>query len=117
MVVVRVAYDAFKEVEKRLHYRWWDKQRERSNHAKLLAEAGPTGRRCLLKHRTWAYSGPPDDKVRAIVCLDCHAAACEPEMIDRGWEWDTIPDWEVDKILDLDLDRQVKGHRGTINYR
>lgn len=114
---ISIPFNAFKEVEKRMHYRYWDKQRERSNHAKLLAEAGPRGRKCLMKHRDWAYSGPPDDDYRTIVCLFCHAAATEPVMKARGFEWETITDWQIDEILDLDLELQARGQRGFITYR
>ena len=53
-----------------------------------------------------AWSGPPYDPIRAYICLRCNAAACEPEIKDRGFDFDTIPDWEIMAILDLDLQRQ-----------
>lgn len=105
--VIQVPFDAFKEVEKRLKYRFWDKERERSNRAAALAQAAKgTVRRCPLRHDMIAWSGPPHDAVRAYVCLRCNAAASEPEIKDMGFEFDTIPDWEIMKILDLDLQRQ-----------
>ena len=110
-MVTRIALNGFKEVEKRLKYRFWDKERERSNHAARLHEAGPVARRCPLRHRQLAWSGPPHDVVRAYICLDCHAAACEPEIRDRGFTFEEIPDWEIHKILDLDLERQLQGSR------
>lgn len=94
-----------------MNYRFWDKGRERSNHAKLLQDAGVVGRRCLFHHQTIAYSGPPYDKVRAYICVDCHAAACEPEIKDRGFDFAEIPDFEIHKIMDLDLERQAKRSR------
>ena len=95
------------EVEKMLHYRYWDKGRERSNRAAALVEAARgTTRRCPLRHDQIAWSGPPHDRVRAYVCLRCNAAACEPEIKDRGFDFDTIDDEEIMKILDLDLQRQ-----------
>ena len=100
-------FDAFAEVEKLLKYRFWDKGRERSNRAALLHDqAQGSRRRCPLRHDMKAWSGPPYDKVRCYVCLRCNAAASEPEIRDRGFDFDTIPDWEIDKILDLDLQRQ-----------
>lgn len=109
-ILVRTSIDMFREVEKRLLYRWWDKGRERSNHARQFADGGRVAVRCLRRHDTLAYSGPPYDPVRTYVCLHCHAAACEPEIRDRGFEFETIPDWEIHKILDLDLDRQARGN-------
>ena len=108
---INVHFDAFKEVEKLLHYRFWDKERERSNRAAGLVEtAMGTRRRCPMRHDKIAWSGPPHDTVRAYVCLRCNAAACEPEIKDRGFEFETIPDWEITKILDLDLQRQADGN-------
>lgn len=108
-----------KLVEKRSKYRFWDKERERSNHAALLHEAGPVGRRCLLRHPRIAISGPPHDPIRAYVCLECHAAACEPEIKDKGWEFETITQEAMDEILDLDLERQYQQQgltRGRSHY-
>ena len=106
-----------KLIEKRLWYRFWDKGRERSNRARGLAETGLVAIRCVMRHDTLAYSGPPDDPIRAYVCVHCHAAACEPEIRDKGFEFDAIPDWEIHKILDLDLERQAAGNRAAISYR
>ena len=104
--------DMFKEVEKLLKYRWWDKERERSNRAAgLVEQALGTRRRCPLLHGRIAWSGPPHDPIRAYVCLYCNAAACEPEIKDRGFEFDTVPDWIIHEILDLDLQRQADGNR------
>jgi len=113
MPLIRVPVDMFKEVEKLLHYRFWDKERERSNRAALLRAQGPsiTGRFCPLRHPRLAWSGPPHDAIRAWVCLECHAAACEPEIKDRGCDFDTVPDWILENILDLDLQRQLEGNR------
>ena len=104
-VLIRVGFDAFREVEKRLKYRFWDKGRERSNRAAALAATGPRARRCPLRHDTIAWVGPPHDRVRAYVCLHCNAAASEPEIKDKGFDFETIPDWEIHKIFDLDLQR------------
>lgn len=111
-LVIRVPFDAFKEVEKMLHYRFWDKERERSNRAAGLHDINlNTARRCPMRHQTIAWSGPPHDKVRCYICLFCYAAASEPEIKDRGFEFETIPDIELDTIFDLDLKRQSElGH-------
>ena len=107
--VIRMPFDAFKEVEKLLKYRFWDKERERSNRAAGIAQSNRgTTRRCPLRHDQIAWSGPPHDKIRAYICIRCGAAASEPEIKDRGFDFDTIPDWEIMKILDLDLERQAK---------
>ena len=108
----RIGFDAFKEVEKRLHFRFWDKERERSNRAAALVElAQGTKRRCPMRHDTLAWSGPPHDKVRAYVCLRCNAAASEPEIKHMGYEFETVPDWIILSILDMDLERQAEGNK------
>ena len=109
--LIRVPFDAFADVEKRLKYKFWDKERERSNRAhKLVDAAQGTRRRCPMGHDQLAWSGPPHDPVRAYVCLRCNAAACEPEIKDRGFDFETICDVEIYKILDLDLERQTFGN-------
>ena len=106
-IVIRTPIDYFKEVEKMLHFRFWDKERERSQRAAALAEiAKGTRRRCPLRHDMIAWSGPPHDPIRCYVCLRCNAAASEPEIKDRGYDFETVPDWIIDEILDLDLQRQ-----------
>ena len=104
-------WDTFKEVEKRLKYKFWDKERERSNHAVALAsQARGTVRTCPLRHNRIAISGPPHDEIRSYICLECKAVACEPEIVDMGFDFETIPDFEIDKILDEDLRRQAEGN-------
>lgn len=111
MPLIRVPFNAFKEVEKMLHYRFWDKERERSNRASgLAALAQGTKRRCPLRHDTFAWSGPPHDAVRCYVCLRCNAAASEPEIKDRGYDFETVPIEILDEIWDLDLQRQAAGN-------
>ena len=106
--LIIVKEDMFKLVEKMLRYRFRDKERERSQRAHGLAQAARgTKRRCPMRHDTIAWSGPPHDSVRAYVCLRCNAAVSEPEIKDRGFDFDTIPDWEILRILDLDLQRQA----------
>ena len=107
--LIRIKMNMFQEVERMLKYRWHDKERERSNRAAQLVElAKGTRRRCPLRHDLIAWSGPPHDQVRCYICLRCNAAASEPEIKDRGFDFDTIPDWEIMKILDLDLQRQAE---------
>jgi hypothetical protein len=104
-------YDkANQEVEKMLQYRFHGKERERSNHANYLREQTKgTSRGCSLNHSEVAWSGPPHDQIRAWVCRWCGAAACEPEVVDMGYEFDTVPDWIITQILDKDLKRQAEG--------
>ena len=111
MGLVRIHFDPFKEVEKWSKYRFWDKERERSNRAAGMAAAGVTARRCIMRHDQIAWVGPPHDSIRAYVCLRCSAYASEPEIKDRGFTFEEIPDWEIDAILDLDLQRQATGSK------
>jgi len=105
------AYDKVKgEAEKLLHYKWWDKERERSQRATGMREAAMgTKRSCPMRHEQIAWSGPPHDAIRAYICLQCNAAACEPEIKDRGYDFDTIPEYAIHTIMDLDLERQAEG--------
>ncbi len=106
-----MTFNMFREVEKLLKYRWWDKERERSNRAAgLAALAQGTKRRCPMRHDMIAWSGPPHDSIRAYVCLRCNAAACEPEIGDWGYAFDTIPDFAIHAIMDADLLRQAEGN-------
>jgi len=115
-ITIRTPFNAAKEVEKMLRYKFWDKERERSNRAARLAEAAKgTMRVCPMRHDMTAWVGPPHDRIRAYVCLRCNAAASEPEIKDRGFEFETIPDWEIHKIFDLDLQRQAMGNPKMIN--
>ena len=106
--LIRVpAGNMFREVEKLLHFKFWDKERERSNRAAGLADAAKgTKRKCPLRHDMIAWSGPPHDSVRAYICLRCNGAACEPEIKDMGYDFETVPDFIIHHILDLDLQRQ-----------
>lgn len=107
---IKVKMDVFKEVEKRLKYRFFDKERERSNRAAgMAALAQGTKRRCPLAHDQIAWSGPPHDKIRTYICLRCNACACEPEIRGRGFDFDTVPDWIILEIMDMDLQRQAAG--------
>lgn len=123
--LIKVSEDMFKTVERMLKYRFWDKERERSNRAAGLREqARGLKRRCYMRHDRIAWSGPPHDRIRAYVCLWCNAAACEPEIKDMGYDFETVPDWVLvgwsewkngvliyhPGILDLDLQRQAEGN-------
>ena len=106
-ILIRTPFNAFAEVERMLKARFWDKARERSNHAKQLAYAAQgTVRRCPLRHSRYAWSGPPHDTIRCYVCLDCGAVASEPEIKDRGLNFDTVVEEVIIEIFDLDLKRQ-----------
>ena len=109
-IVIKIPYNAFKDVEKRLSYKFWDKGRERSNRAAAMMASGRIAARCILRHDQFAYTGPPDDKIRAYVCLRCHAAACEPEIIDMGSTFDECTLELIHHIMDLDLARQGAGN-------
>lgn len=111
MSIIRIKENVFKEVEKLLKYHFWDKERERSQRAAGLADlAKGTKRRCPLRHDMLAWSGPPHDPIRCYICLRCNAAASEPEIKDRGFDFDTVPSWIIHEILDLDLQRQAEGN-------
>ena len=107
MALIRTHFDASKEVDKWSKYRFWDKERERSNRAAAMAANWRVAARCIMRHDQIAWVGPPHDPIRAYVCLRCHAAASEPEIKDRGFTFEEIPDWEIDAILNLDLQRQA----------
>ena len=108
MPIIRVPFNPFKEVEQMLQHRSRDKERERSNRASALVKAAEgTRRTCPLQHDQIAWSGPPHDAIRAYVCLRCNAAASEPEIKHMGYDFDTVPDWIIMSILDMDLQRQA----------
>ena len=108
--LIIVKEDMFAEAERQMRYKAGDKERERSNRAAGMHKlAMGTRRRCPLRHDMIAWSGPPHDKVRAYVCLRCNAAASEPEIKYMGYEFDTVPDWIIHEILDVDLQRQAAG--------
>lgn len=112
--LIKVPTNMFREVERLLKYRFWDKERERSNRAAGMAQlAQGTTRRCPMRHDQIAWSGPPHDPIRTYICLRCNACACEPEIKDRGFDFETVPDWIIDEILDLDLQRQAQGNTRT----
>ena len=112
LIVVKA--DMFAEAERQMRHKAGDKERERSNRAAgLHGLAMGSRRRCPMRHDTIAWSGPPHDTVRAYVCLRCNAAASEPEIKDMGYEFETVSDWIIHRILDLDLQRQAEGIGGV----
>jgi hypothetical protein len=111
-ITIRVPFNAFKEVEKRLKYMFGDRERERSNRAAGMADmAMGTRRLCPMRHDQIAWSGPPHDSVRSYICLLCSAMASEAEIKHRGYNFNEVPDWIIHQILDLDLERQTNGNK------
>jgi len=109
--LIIVKEDMFAEAEKMGKYMFEDKERERSNRATSIQDrAYGTKRRCPLRHQRIAWSGPPHDQIRAYICLECGAAASEPEIKDRGYDFETIPDFAIYTIFDMDLERQGGGN-------
>ena len=109
---IQISTDMFKEVEKRLKYRFWDKERERSNHGKAIVDAAKGTRRfcpSFPPHSDIVWIGPPHDKVKAYGCRWCGAYASEPEIKDRGLDFDACPDWIIYEIFNLDLERKREG--------
>jgi hypothetical protein len=105
-----VKWNMFKEVEKRMHYKFWDKERERSNRAAGKRDTGITMPLCVMRHKTIAWSGPPHDQIQAYICLHCNGAACEPEVKDRGYDFATVPLFAIHAIMDDDVKRQRDGN-------
>ena len=109
-ILIRVKEDLAALIEKRSRYYFGRKEEERSNRAALLHQTGMYVRSCPTQHKDVAWSGPPHDAIEAWVCLHCKAAACAPEMKDRGYDFWECPDYVIDEILDLDLQRQAQGN-------
>ena len=113
MPLIQVPFNAFKEVEKMLKYKFWDKERERSNRAVAIAEnAFGTRRRCPLRHSHMVWVGPPHDKEQAFICRWCGGAASEAEIKSRNYDFWLVGDWIIKEIMDLDLQRQAEGKMG-----
>lgn len=116
MTLQKAYRDCMNVVEKGLHYKFWDKERERSNRAARLADDARGGIRTEARcftipvHDRVAWIGPPHDPIQAWVCLSCKGVACEPEIKDRGYDFKEVPDWIITEIMDLDLKRQVAGN-------
>ena len=106
MALIQVKEDIAAQIEKRSKYRFWQKERDRSNHAVQMQAAGITRPSC--SHQRIAWSGPPHDKVQAITCLDCQSYATEPEMKDRGFDFNDCPDWIFFALMD---ERSANRHK------
>ena len=116
---IKAFRDTQAEVEKMMKYRYRDKEQQRSNRAAGMHESAiGTKRRCLPypSHQKIAWVGPPYDRIRAYVCLNCNAAASEPEIIDRGYKFETVPDFAIHAIFDLDLERQSEMPRSYTGF-
>ena len=111
MALLRVGYNAFKDVEKRMKYRFWDKGRERSNRASGMADRGPIGFLCPLRHDTIAWSGPPHDNIRRYVCLHCGAWASDAMIKDMGYDFETVPDYIMHDLMDELLRQNAVGRK------
>ena len=113
MPLIRVAFDAFREVERRMKYRFWDKEREWSNRANGVADRGPVAALCPLRHSTIAWSGPPHDSVRRYVCMHCSAYASEGMIKDMGYDFEGCPDRVIHDLMDEGLRQVAKGNPTT----
>jgi hypothetical protein len=98
-MLIRMKENISAILEKRLKYRFWDKERERSNRA-VGIQAGGFRPSCPTRHGRIAWSGPPHDIIQSITCLDCGNFATEPEMRDRGFNFNECPDWIFEAIMD-----------------
>ena len=109
-VSIRTGFNAFKEAEKRLKYRFWDKERERSQRAAGIADVGPQVPLCPMNHDTIAWSGPPHNPIRMYVCLRCNAYASEPMIKDMGYDFENVPDWIMKDLMTEVLRRKSNGN-------
>ena len=108
-LIIKVKEDMFALTEKMMHYRFRDKERERSNRAaKIARELRGSYRRCpsFPPHDVVVWSGPPHDAIQAWVCRFCGAVASEPEIKDRGVDFSAATSELIEEIMDLDLQRQ-----------
>jgi len=99
-LLIKMPFNAFGLLEKKLNYRFWDKGRERSNRAKAMSEGGPRVPLCPRRHDTIAFSGPPHDSVRRYVCLICWADATEGAIAYMGYDFATVPDYIIHDLMD-----------------
>ena len=106
MTAIRMAWDAFADLEKRLKYRFGHKEEERSNHAVKIG-AGEWRPSCPTQHNRIGWSGPPHDRIQSITCLDCGAFVTEDEMKDRGFKFDDCPDWVFFDIMEKTRERRL----------
>jgi len=104
-----MGYNAFKDVEKRMKYRFWDKERQRSNRAAAKADRVPIGVLCPLRHDTIAWSGPPHDSVLRYVCVHCGSYASEHMIKHMGYDFETVPDYVLHNLMDEMLRQNAAG--------
>ncbi len=104
--LIRVAQNAFKEVEKRAKYAFSGKEAERDRRTTYMADlARSRPEFCPLGHDRISM-GKQVRGGRGFVCLSCGAAACEDEIKDMGYDYETVPIEIIDFIFDEDLTRQ-----------
>ena len=106
-------------IEKRLRYRFHDKERERSQRAAGMADRGPTAALCPLRHRDTAWSGPPHNSVRQVTCLTCFATATEFHVKEMGYHFDDrgtgdCPDYVIEDLMDEELRQRFERGNPTV---
>lgn len=109
-ILIQVKDNVALNLERAMRYRFWKKERERSNHAVAIG-AGELRPYCPTGHSRIGWSGPPHDKEQAITCIDCGGYVTETEMKDRGFNFNDCPDWVFFAIMDEKRERVlVKGN-------
>ena len=110
MPLLKIAYDAFKDVEERMRHISQGKGERRSNRAAMQADRGPLAALCPLRHDQIAHSGPPFDHMLRYVCIHCGAYADEARIKERGYDFNTVPDYIMHEIMDAMLkERRDRG--------
>lgn len=108
MAYLRTAFNAFKEVEKRMHYRFGHKEQERSARAAVMADRGAFRPSCPLNHDRWVWSGPPHHSILTYTCCDCGAYATEDMIKDMGFEFGAVLDLVVKDLMDEQMKARFK---------
>lgn len=108
--LIREGWNTQREVEKRMKYRFWDKERRRSNRANAQAEKGFMAAICALRHSDIAWSGPPHDKILRYVCVTCNMYASEDMIKDMGFDFNECPDFIIHDLMDEGLKQQAVGN-------
>ena len=104
-----MSYKLVDDLIQKMLAKFHDKERERSDHsAQIASRAYGTKRVCPLEHNKMSWSNAGG--VLAYICVYCGATACEDEIKDRGFEFDTILYDEILIIFELDLERQSGGN-------
>ena len=112
-ILIRLPVRFQELVEKRMRYRFGHKEGERSRHALRIAENTDRPPGCPMHHDETAWSGPPHNKVRQIICLRCGASANEFHVKEMGYQFDdhgpgNCPDYVIEDLMDEELRRRVK---------